>query len=130
MSATVIKLGATPKVFKQIPVKFTLPDGGDGAIPVVFKYRTRSGYALYLNDLYATSEAEKPPEGAKLDFVELFAKGGEKTVSQLLNCVESWVFDYDLTKENLTQMQDEIPAAIAAMGEAYRAACVEGKLGN
>ena len=124
------KLGNTPKVFKQIPVKFTFPDGEPGAIAVVYKYRTRTGFGEYLNKLFETSGAVKPDDDGKLDFVELFAKGGEKTVTQLLDAIESWNFEYPLDKETLMQLQDEVPAAIAAFGEAYRAACAEGRLGN
>jgi hypothetical protein len=66
----------------------------------------------------------------KPDFVALFAKGGEKSVEKLLDAMESWDFGHDLDKETLMQLQDEFPAAIAAFGEAYRMACVDGKLGN
>ena len=125
-----IKLGSTPKTFKKFPVKFTMPDGENGAIAAVFKYRTRAGYGEYLNSLFAVSETEKPADGEKLDFVALFAKGGEKAVEKLLDAIESWDFDYELTKETLIQMQNEIPASIAAFGETYRNACIEGKLGN
>ena len=124
-----IVLGKTPKTFGKFPVKFRTPEGEDAAIAVTFKYRTRSGYAAYLNSLFAT-DAEKPVEGEKPDFVELFAKGGEKSVEKLLDAVDGWDFGEPLTKETLLQLQDEFPAAIAAMGESYRMACVEGKLGN
>lgn len=125
-----IKLGNTPKVFKSVPVKFTMPDGGSGVIPTVYNYRTRTGFGEYLNKLFATSDAIRPADGEALDFVDLFAKGGERTVTQLLDAIDSWDFEYPLTKETLMQLNDEVPAAVAALGEAYRAACVEGKLGN
>ena len=128
--ATKIKLGTTPKTFKSIPVKFTMPDGTSGAIPAVFNYRTRTGFGEYLNAMYATSDAIRPADGEALDFVELFAKGGEKTVTQLLDAINSWEFEYPLNKETLMQLNDEIPAAVAAFAEAFRAACVEGKLGT
>ena len=60
----------------------------------------------------------------------LFAKGGEKTVKKLLDAIDAWEFGYDLSEETLLQMQDEIPASIAAFGDAYRLACLEGRLGN
>ena len=126
-----IKLGNTPKTFKKIPVKFTMPDGEAGAIAVVFKYRSRSGYGAYLNELFNSAETEQPvDEDAKRDFVAIFAKGGEKAIEKLLAEMESWDFGYELNKETLMQMQDEFPASIAALGEAFRAACVEGKLGT
>ena len=125
-----VTLGKRPKNFKSIAVKFTMPDGEAGVIPVVFKYRTKPEFGIYLNQLFATSDAEKPAVDEKPDFVALFAKAGEKTVSQLLDAIDSWDFEHDLNKETLTQLGDEIPAALAAIGAAYGSACSEGKLGN
>lgn len=126
----VIKLGNKPKTFKPFPVKFTMPDGEEGAINTTFKYRTRKEYGAFLNDLYHSADTEKPPEGEKIDFEALFAKGGEKTVKKLIDAIDSWEFGYDLTVETLLQLQDEIPASIAAFGDAYRGACLDGRLGN
>lgn len=128
--ASKITLGKRPQNFKSIAVKFTLPDGETGIINVVFQYRTRSEFGAYLNQLFATSDAEKPVADEKPDFVDLFAKAGEKTVSQLLDAMKSWDFEHELSKETLVQLGDEIPAALAAIGSAYNAACTEGKLGN
>ncbi len=126
----VIKLGNKPKTFKPFPVKFTMPDGEAGAIQTTFKYRTRKEYGAFLNDLYNSADTDKPQDGEKLDFEALFAKGGEKSVKKLIEAIDSWDFEYDLTAETLVQMQDEIPASIAAFGDAYRVACLEGRLGN
>ena len=125
-----IKLGNKPKTFKPFPVKFTMPDGEEGAINTTFKYRTRKEYGAFLNDLYHSADTEKPPEGENIDFEALFAKGGEKTVKKLLDAIDAWEFGYDLSEETLLQMQDEIPASIAAFGAAYRLACLDGRLGN
>lgn len=126
-----ITFGKTPKTFKKFPVKFKTPEGEDAAIAITFKYRTRSGYAAYLNSMFAVDgEADKPVEGESPDFVALFAKGGAKSVEKLLEAIESWDFSEPLSKESLLQLQDEYPAAVAAMGEAYRMAAVDGKLGN
>lgn len=125
-----IKLGNKPKTFKAFPVKFTMPDGEAAAIQTTFKYRTRKEYGEFLNDMFNSANAEKPQDGDAVDFVALFATGGEKTVKKLLETIDSWVFEYELNLETLMQMQDEIPASIAAFGDAYRAACVDGRLGN
>ena len=63
----VIKLGNKPKTFKPFPVKFTMPDGEEGAINTTFKYRTRKEYGAFLNDLYHSADTEKPAEGEKID---------------------------------------------------------------
>ena len=124
-----IKLGSRPSNFKKIPVKFTLPDGEAGVIGVVFKYRTRSEFAAYLNQLFDNA-ADKPAVDETPDFVALFAKSNEKTVGQLLDSISSWDFEYELNKETLVQLGDEIPSALSALASAYSSACTEGKLGN
>lgn len=128
--ASKIILGKRPQTFKSIAVKFTLPDGETGVINVVFNYRTRGEFGAYLNQLFATSDTEKPAADEKPDFVALFAKAGEKTVSQLLEAMKSWDLEYELNKETLVQLGDEIPAALAAIGSAYNAACTEGRVLN
>lgn len=124
------KLGTKPKTFKPFPVRFTFPDGQEGAIVTTFKYKTRKEFGTYLDELYATSDVAKPADSAKMNYADLFAKGGEKTVAQLLPAIDSWEFDYPLNKETLLQLQDEVPSAIAAFVESLRRACLEGHLGN
>ena len=124
-----IKLGSRPANFKKIPVKFTLPDGTAGVIGVVFKYRTRSEFAAYLNQLFDNG-GDKPAVEENPDFVALFARSNEKTVGQLLDSIDSWDFEYDLNKATLVQLGDEIPSALSALASAYSSACTEGKLGN
>lgn len=125
-----ITLGNKPKTFKKFPVKFVMPDGTNGQINVAFKYRTRAEFGVYLNDLFKSSDVEKPEGEEKLDFVKLFATTTEKSVAQLLDAIDSWDFEYELSKETLAQLGDELPVVLSALGAAYNAACTEGRLGN
>ena len=125
-----ITLGTTPKTFKRLPVKFELPDGEEGVINVTFKYKTRSGYGEYLNDLFAASGEKAPTPGADVDFVALYKKSGAKTAAKLVDEIDSWDFEYPLTSETLEQMQNEIPAGVSALAGALQGACVDGRLGN
>lgn len=124
-----IVLGKTPKNFKPFNVKFALPDGTEDQILVTFKYKTRSDFAKFLNSLFASAEVEQPVSD-KLDFEELYRKAGEKTVSQLTQIIDAWDFAEPVTAATLGQLHDQVPAAAAALTNAYAAACNEGRLGN
>lgn len=125
-----ITLGNKPKTFKRFPVKFVMPDGEKGQIGVTFKYRTRAEFGVYLNDLFKSGDAPAPEADEKLDFVKLFAKTTEKSVEQLLDAIDSWDFEYELSKETLAQLGDELPVVLSSIGAAYNSACTEGRLGN
>lgn len=123
-------LGKTPVNFKPFPVKFVLPDGEEDQILTTFKYKTRSQFAAFLNKLYSEAGEQKPASDEKLDFEELFKKGGEKIVSQLSEIIADWDFAEKPTAETLRQLHDQAPAAASALTSAYSAACSEGRLGN
>ena len=122
-------LGKTPATFKPFNVKFTLPDGEEDQILVTFKYKTRSQFAAFLNELFAES-GEVRNSDEKVDFEKLFEKGGDKTVSHLSKIIHDWDFSEKPTPENLRQLHDQAPAAASAMTAAFSGACSEGKLGN
>jgi hypothetical protein len=123
-------LGKTPENFKPFNVKFTLPDGEDDQIKVTFKYKTRTQFAEFLNELYAESGQEKQDTEEKFDFEKLYAKGGEKAVAHLSKIIVDWDFAEKPTPETLRQLHDQAPAAAAAMTTAFSVACTEGRLGN
>ena len=126
--AAKIKLGATPKNFKPFPVSFDMPDGDVGVITPTYKYRTRAQFGEMMNQMFKDAGEEKT-EGMP-DFQKLFEKMGDKNADHLLACIDSWDQDFDLTRENLLQMTNEVPASSAALMAKYRDACIDGRLGN
>jgi hypothetical protein len=47
-----------------------------------------------------------------------------------MRVIDGWNLDEDLTRENVQQLADELPAAVNAIMETYRSAITEGRLGN
>jgi hypothetical protein len=128
--STKIKLGQRPTTFKPIPVKFFMPDGTEGIITATYAYKTRTDYSKFLNKVFEANGEEKPEDESKIDFVALAQKNGEKTAEQLLEAIKEWDQEFDLNKENLMTLADELPAAVGALFSSFADACNKGYLGN
>ena len=125
-----IKLGATPKTFKTFPVKFPMADGTGGVIQATFNYRTRTQFGQFLNQVF-NDAGETPNADEKPDFEVIFSKTKDKNADHLVLALAGWdVEDKELSRANLQQLADEIPAACIALMTAYNVACTEGRLGN
>lgn len=129
--AAKIVLGAKPKTFKPFDVKVTLPDGDEGIIPVTFKYRTKREFGKWVDDAAENAKIErKQDDPADFSWEKFYEQNTDVAVSQLMTAVDSWGLDIPLTRESLAQLDDETPAAVVALLNAYGAACREGRLGN
>lgn len=126
---TKIVLGKTPKNFKPFPVKFPMPDGTEGTILATFKYRTRTAFGAFLNQVFGDAGEDVPADG-KPNFEDLFAKTKDKNADHLLLALDAWDIDQELNRESLQILADELPAASVALMAAYNTACTEGRLGN
>lgn len=123
-----IKLGARPKSFKKT-VTFPLLDGTDGAIVCEFKYRTKKEFGSFIDRIFKDAGDDSPVADAAT-LASVMSKTVDKNADYLADILESWDLDEKLSRENLVQLCDEVPAAAAAVMEAYRIATVEGRLGN
>jgi hypothetical protein len=140
--ANKIKLGARPKSFTKT-VKFPMLDNSEGCMEVVYKYRTRTEFAKFADELQAAGRAAGAAEIAK---VEAAAKNGEPLphvtqehllehdigfrVDYVMGVVEGWNLDEKFDRAAVEQLADELPAAISEIIDTYRAAINEGRLGN
>lgn len=124
-----IVLGNRPKSFKRV-VKFQLLEGGEGAIECVYKYRTRSEFGEFIDRLMDAAGAKAKPEGEKFSMAELMERTGGANADYIMDVLDGWNLEAELTKSNIQQLNDEYPAATAAIMETYRLACLEGRLGN
>lgn len=135
--AAKIKLGAVPKSFKKT-VEADLLDGTTGSLEIEYIYRTRKEFGEFIDTVVDTgtekakAEAAAIPEGEAKAFsqVELMQLTTGANADYLLGVMKGWSLDVPLNRENLMQLCDELPAVAAAIMNTYRAACVEGRLGN
>lgn len=124
-----ITLGKPPKTFAPATVKFTMPDGSEGVIECVYKYRTRKQFGEFLTATFSGGPATADG-AAQLDIAQVMAQAVEKNGAYLADVLESWSLDEKLTPETAAQLADEVPAAAAAIMEGYSRAVTEGRLGN
>ena len=127
-----IKLGNRPKNFKRT-VSFDMLDGTKGTIECIFKYRTRSEFGAFVDEMFDKSkDAEKDSDEIpkQLSMAELMEKTKDTNADYLLKVLDGWNLDEELSRDTLQQLSDEVPAAVGAMMENYRSAILEGRLGN
>lgn len=124
-----IKLGNRPKNFGG-SVKFQMLEGVEGVIEVKFKYRTRTEFGKFIDQLMEASGAKAKDEGDKFSMADLMEKTAGANADYIMDVIEAWNLDEDLNRANVQQLADEVPAAAIAIMETYRAAITEGRLGN
>lgn len=127
-----IKLGARPVNFSRT-VTFPLPEGGEGAIQCLFRYRTKQQFGEFVDAFVARGrqkmaatqaiESEPTNTGFQASLIEANAE-------YLLEILDGWDLEDALSLASLKQLADEVPGAVSAIIDTYRAASVEGRLGN
>ena len=125
-----IKLGSTPKSFKRI-VTVDMLDGTKGSIECQFKYRTRTQFGQFLDTVFA-SAGVKPEVGEdeKVVLANVMAKARDTNAEYLLQVLDGWGLEEELSRDTLQQLCDELPGVANAIMEQYRVAVTEGRLGN
>lgn len=124
-----IKLGSRPKEFKRV-VKFPLLEGGEGAIECKFKYRTRTEFGAFIDKMVEAAGATQKPDEEKFSLATVLERSSGQNVEYLMQVLEGWNLDEELTPVALQQLCDEYPGAATAIMETYRTSVTEGRLGN
>jgi hypothetical protein len=124
-----VKLGNRPKAFTK-NVKFDMLEGGKATIECTFKYRTRSEFGTFIDELVSDAGVKPDADETKFSMADLMEKTAGSNAKYLLQVLDAWNLDEDLTLANAQQLADELPAAAAAIMETYRLAVTEGRLGN
>jgi hypothetical protein len=134
-----IRLGAKPESFKHA-VKFKMIDGSDGVIEVTFKYRTKTEFGKFIDEVIsdaktaATSTADEKVE--EFSMARLMEQTAGSNADYILHVATGWnLLDVEdkpveFTRAKVQELADQVPAAAAAIMETYRTACTEGRLGN
>lgn len=123
-----VVLGARPKNFKKV-VKFPMLDGTTGQIEMSYKYRTRTEFGKFIDDLMEKAGTTPAPDG-KFSMADLMAKTADSNAEYILSVADGWDVVADFTLANVQQLADEIPGAANAIMEDYREAITAGRLGN
>ncbi|HVR54025.1 MAG TPA: phage tail assembly chaperone, partial [Pseudorhodoferax sp.] len=136
--------GARPKNFKHT-IKIDMLDGTKGTIECTFKYRTRKEFGELVDSVNAAQkEAQKKADADAMKQAadaggaqeQPFSMGAfqakviDANAGYILQILDGWNLDIDLTLEAVDQLANEYPGAATAMVEAYRVAITEGRLGN
>jgi len=143
-----IVLGARPKSFKKV-VSVPMLDGEDGLIECEFKYRTSEEFGALLDEMKKAAEEKADAEKARQEaerkkaeeagetyvepefsFEQIRAEQNKANADYLMNVIDGWNLDVPFTADAVLQLCNELPAAPAEIGAVYRAAIVEGRLGN
>lgn len=133
-----IILGKRPKNFKRT-ISVQMLDGTTGTVECVFQYRTKKEYGEFIDGITeAARAAEKAKETTKTDdaeakpfsLAEYLEKSVDAGADYILQILEGWNLDVELSKEAVEDLANEFPGAAAAIIETYRVAVTEGRLGN
>ena len=130
---TKIRLGVRPKTFWHT-VSVAMPEGGLAQIQMLFKYRTRSEFGAFVDNLVAAAGTVPPASQGGADVAFSLQRALEATrdtnADYILQIAEGWNLDEPFDRGSVVQLCDELPGAALATIEAYRAALTEGRLGN
>lgn len=125
-----VKLGQRPKTFKPVVVTFPMPEGGEGSIEITYHYRTRREFGELIDSLREEAGEAEGQGQEEFSMHALMEKTRDKNADYLHKCIASWNLDVAADIESLRQLCDELPAAASAIMDKYRAAAMEGRLGN
>lgn len=129
-----VKLGNRPKSFKKV-VKFPMLDGTEGRFECEFKYRTRKEFGVFVDGILEAARKTAEAEGVKVEeekfsMLALMGNAIGANADYVMQVLDGWDLDVELTRENVEQLFDELPGAGQTIIDTYRTAITEGKLGN
>jgi hypothetical protein len=132
----IVKLGKRPETFSHT-VKFPMLEGGEGTVPVTYKYRTRKEFGAFWDELTGSADAAAQAENAdstnpveKFSLAKIYAKASTKNAQDVLKIITGWGLSEELSMDSVQQLNDELPLAVATIVGDYYTAMTTGRLGN
>ena len=128
-----IKLGARPMTFAHT-VTVQMPEGGTASVRMQYRYRTRTEFGQFVDDLVRAAGTAPPAsqqdEDVRFSLHAALEATRDTNADYILQIAEGWDLDEEFNRASLVQLCDELPGAALAIIEQYRAASTEGRLGN
>ena len=123
------KFGAPPKNFPGT-IKFKDLNGVAQEFEVTFNFRTRKEFGALFDEMTAAAKGRGLKDKEDLSMSEIMDATTGDNGQYLLKAISSWELEDDLNEANAERLSNEFPAAANAIMEAYRSACLDGRLGN
>lgn len=128
-----IVLGKRPTTFKKI-IEIPMLEGGKGSVEMTYRYRTRTEFGAFVDQLIESAGVAPPvsqaDEDVKFSLGKALTATRDKNADYILQICEGWNLDVEFSRDAVVQMCDELPAAALSIIDSYRAAVTEGRLGN
>jgi len=128
-----IVLGKRPESFKKI-IKVPMLEGGEGTIEMVYKYRTRTEFGAFVDEMIAAAGTAPPvsqsDEDVSFSLERALTATRDKNADYIMAIAAGWNLDVEFSRDAAVQLCDELPGAAIAIIDSYRAAVSEGRLGN
>ena len=124
------KFGAPPKTFKR-NIKFDTLEGVKEDFDVVFNFRSRKEAGVLFDEMLSAAKARGAGKDKDdMTMTEIMEATTGNNSKYLIKALASWEFEQELNDVNAERLANEWPGAAGAIMEAYRTACLEGRLGN
>lgn len=124
-----IQLGSPPASFSH-PVSFELLDGTTAEITVTFRYRSRSEFSAFIDELYPRNPVEQLEHPASENLQSAAGRGIDRDVRHILGVAVGWDLEDNFDADGVRLLADRYPAAISAIVDFYGKAITEGRVKN
>jgi hypothetical protein len=121
-----LTFGNPPSTFKK-EVVATLLDGSQIKFEVDYVYRSRTQYAELMDEIMNKPNYQ---EGEEFSIKSSTIASNKNDVDTVLKIAKGWSLQDPFTEESLGLVEDNYPAVIIAIINAYRSAILEGRVKN